>query len=332
MINNQLLGPWIRRFLMEHLVDERNLTRATQANYRDALALLMPFSAKKTGREIDRLSVEQLSPELVRQFLLHLEKDRGSSISTRNQRLAAIHSLAKFIGTRSPELLAWCGEVRAIPFKKAPRPMVAYLEKDELDALLAAPDIRTPLGRRDHAILLFLYNTGARADEAARATIADLARGSSPSIKIVGKGGKTRHCPLWDSTLGALKPLLLDRPAGEPLFLNRQGEQITRFGIFELVKRYAASAGSRMAGLRSKRVSPHTIRHTTAVHLLRAGVDINTIRAWLGHVSLDTTHIYAEVDVEMKAQALARCEIASATTRRKHWNSDRSLMAFLRSL
>lgn len=332
MIDNQLLGPWIRRFLMEHLIGERNLTRATQANYRDALALLMPFAAEKTGRAIDRLSIEQLSPELVRRFLLHLEKERGSSIATRNQRLAAIHSLAKFIGTRSPEHLAWCGQIRATPFKKAPRPSIPYLEKDEFDALLAAPDLQTTLGRRDHAILLFLYNTGARADETARAAISDLIRGSSPAVKIFGKGGKTRHCPLWDSTLDALKPLILDRPASEPLFLNRQGKQITRFGIFELVKRYAAAAGSRMAGLRLKRVSPHTIRHTTAVHLLRAGVDINTIRAWLGHVSLDTTHIYAEVDVEMKAKALARCEIASVTTRKKNWSSDRSLMAFLRSL
>jgi len=293
----------------------------------------MPFATKKTGTPVDRLTIiEHLSPELVRLFLLHLEKERGSSIATRNQRLAAIHALAKFIGMHSPEHIAWCAEIRAIPFKKAPRTTVPYLEKDELDALLQAPNRSTTLGRRDYALLLFLYNTGARADEAAKAKIADLTEGSSPSIKILGKGNKTRHCPLWTTTLGCLQPTIAGRSSGETIFLNRRREPLTRFGIFGLVKRYAAKAGMKMVCLRAKRISPHTIRHTTAVHLLRAGVDINTIRAWLGHVSLDTTHIYAEVDFETKAKALASCEIPRRAPIRKHWNTDRGLMAFLRSL
>ena len=167
MPDASLLGPWVRRFLMEHLVGERNLARNTQRSYRDTLRLLLPDVAQRTGKPVDRLAVTDLSAERVRQFLGELEEKRGCAIATRNQRLAAIHALARFIGLQAPELVEWCGQVRAVPFKKAPRAMVTYLEKAEMDALLAAPDLTTAQGRRDHALLLFLYNSGARADEAA---------------------------------------------------------------------------------------------------------------------------------------------------------------------
>jgi len=331
MVDKNLLGPWIRRFLMEHLVGERNLSPNTRSNYRDTLALLLPFTAKTIRKPIDRLTVEHISPDLLRRFLLHLEKDRHSSVATRNQRLAALHALAKFIGLHSPEHVDWCGAVRAVPFKKAPKASIPYLEKAEMDALLEAPDRSSALGYRDYAVLLFLYNTGARANEASSLTIGDLTFGSSPAVKILGKGSKTRHCPLWASTIKVLGPLIEGRASVEPLFRNRCGQPITRFGVYELVTRYSAKASAKTPSLRAKRLSPHTIRHTTAVHLLRAGVDINTIRAWLGHVSLDTTHIYAEVDLEMKAKALARCEVAAPRSRAP-WKTDRNLMAFLRSL
>ena len=162
-----LLGPWVRRFLMEHLVGERNLARNTQRSYRDTLRLLLPDVARRAGKPIDRLAVTDLSAERVRQFLSELEEKRGCAIATRNQRLAAIHALARFIGLHAPELVEWCGQVRAVPFKKAPQALVTYLEKAEMDALLAAPDLTTAQGRRDHALLLFLYNSGTRADEAA---------------------------------------------------------------------------------------------------------------------------------------------------------------------
>ena len=183
-----------------------------------------------------------------------------------------------------------------------------------MDALLAAPDRRTRQGLRDHALLLFLYNAGARCEEAARLTVADLDLGASPAVKILGKGNKIRLCPLWTSTVGTLRALTAGRAQHEPVFLNRRGEAITRFGIYGMVRRYAREATQRLSSLRAKRVSPHVIRHTTAVHLLRAGVDINTIRAWLGHVSLDTTNVYAEVDLEMKAKALDACEVATSRT------------------
>jgi site-specific recombinase XerD len=322
--------------LLEHLVGERNLARNTQHSYRDTLRLLLPFIARQARGAVDRLSIDDLSADRVRLFLQHLQEQRGCAVATRNQRLASIHSLAHFIGLHSPEHVAWCGQIRAIPLKKAPRPLVTYLEKKEMDAILAAPDLGTQQGVRDHAVLLFLYNSGARADEAAHVLIADLQLGLKPerdpsSVLIRGKGNKLRRCPLWARTVDELRPLVSSRRPQEHVFLNRRGQPLTRFGIHALVKRYALKATAELPELASKRVSPHTIRHSTATHLLRAGVDINTIRAWLGHVSLATTNIYAEVDLEMKAKALASCEVGEKE-KRKPYRENEGLMEFLRSL
>jgi len=336
MRDTSLLGPWVRRFLLEHLVSERNLARNTQQSYRDTLRLLLPDVARRTRKTIDRLAVTNLSADHVRQFLSELEQKRGCAIATRNQRLAAIHALARFIGLHAPELVEWCGQVRSVPFKKAPRALVTYLEKAEMDALLAAPDLMTAQGRRDHALLLFLYNSGARADEAAQVLIADLQLGLKPerdpsSVLIRGKGNKQRRCPLWARTVNELAALVQSRCPSEHVFLNRCGQPITRFGIHTLVERYVARVAEQVPSLTIKRVSPHTIRHTTATHLLRSGVDINTIRAWLGHVSLATTNVYAEVDLEMKAKALAGCEVEDPEPC-EPWREDEDLMAFLRNL
>ncbi len=336
MRNTSMLGPWVRRFLMEHMVSERNLARNTQRSYRDAFRLLLPAIARRARKPIDRLTVTDVSAKRVRQFLGDLEEKRRCAIATRNQRLAAIHALARFIGLHAPELVEWCGQVRTVPFKKAPRSPVTYLEKPEMDALLAAPDLTTAQGRRDHALLLFLYNAGARADETAQVRISDLTLPQVPerdlvSVLIRGKGNKLRRCPLWTQTVRELEPLVQGRGPNEHVFLNRRGQPITRFGIHTLVERCATSAVKKVPSLATKRVSPHTIRHTTATHLLRSGVDINTIRAWLGHVSLTTTNVYAEVDMEMKAKALATCEIKEET-RKKPWREDKGLMEFLRTL
>jgi integrase/recombinase XerD len=336
MTDKTLLGPWVRRFLLEHLVGERNLARNTQQSYRDALRLLLPFSALRLRKPIDQLVVEDLSADHVRDFLQDVEEQRKCSVATRNQRLAAIHSLAHFIGLRSPEHVGWCGEIRAILFKRGPHVLVTYLEKNEMDALLEAPDQGTMLGRRDHALLLFLYNTGARADEVAHVRITDLTLGPAPgrdlsSVLIHGKGSKLRRCPLWARTVNELSPLVGARAPAEYVFLNRSGQPLTRFGIHTLVERYATVAAKKQPSVAKKRVSPHTIRHTTATHLLRAGVDINTIRAWLGHVSITTTNVYAEVDLEMKAKALANCEVKDETPRAP-WRDDKGLMEFLRAL
>jgi len=326
-----LLGPWVRRFLLEHLVAERNLARNTQCSYRDALTLLIPFVADKLHQSVDRLTVINLSADLVRLFLADVEQSRKCSIATRNQRLAAIHALARFVGEHSPEHIAWCGQIRSIPFKKASKTLIPYLDKPEIDALLAAPDCQTLQGRRDHALMLFLYNSGARAHEAAQMLISELDP-VGRSVKIRGKGGKERQCPLWPSTVDELKPLIVNRSPSGNVFLNRSGHPITRFGIYALIERYVRRIQDQMPSLGTKRVSPHSIRHSTATHLLRAGVDINTIRAWLGHVSLDTTNIYAEIDLEMKANALAKCEVTNTNNSKRHWRDDPTLMAFLRAL
>jgi integrase/recombinase XerD len=335
MSDTSVLGPWIRRFLLEHLVGERNLSRNTQRSYRDTLALLMPFISRKVGKPVDQLSTADLTADRVRLFLADLEETRRCSIATRNQRLAAIHALARFVGLRSPEHIGWSGEIRTIPLKKTTTRPVAYLEKPEMDALLNAPDQSTAQGRRDYALLLFLYNSGARADEAAQLLIDDLQlsirKQDHSSTRIRGKGNKIRHCPLWLQTAQLLKAITDGRGATERVFLNRLRQPITRFGIHAMVQRYASRVAKQIPAMASKRISPHSIRHTSATHLLRAGVDINTIRAWLGHVSLDTTNIYAETDLEMKAKALACCEVKSPK-RKKRWRHDAGLMAFLKSL
>jgi integrase/recombinase XerD len=324
MRDPSLLGPWVRRFLMEHIVNERNLARNTQRSYRDTLQLILPEVARRVRKPIDRLDVIDVSADRVRLFLSELEEKRGCAITTRNQRLAAIHALARFIGLHAPELVEWCGQVRSVPFKKAPKALVTYL------------DMTTAQGCRDHALLLFLYNAGARADEAAQIRIGDLtlppiSDRDSASVLIQGKGNKSRRCPLWAQTVRELTPLVQGRGPSEHVFLNRCGRPITRFGIHTLVERTVARAVRQVPSLAGKQVSPHTIRHTTATHLLRSGVDINTIRAWLGHVSLTTTNVYAEVDMQMKAKALANCEV-EGKKKIAPWRKDKGLMEFLRAL
>ena len=209
------------------------------------------------------------------------------------------------------------------------------MEKDEIDELLRAPDRASEHGQRDYVLLLFLYNSGARATEAAKVLIDDLTWDSTGtgSVKIHGKGRKVRFCPLWKKTMAELRPLIRGREASDPLFLNRYGDPLTRFGVHALVTRHAQTAANKVPSLKTKRISPHTIRHTTATHLLRAGVDLNTIRAWLGHVSLDTTNIYAETDLAIKAKALAACDPGGGHRKiKKRWRDDPSLMDFLRKL
>lgn len=331
MRESAVLGPWIRRFLLEHLISERNLAANTRHSYRDTLCQLLPFVSARLHKAVDRLEVVDVSAQAVREFLGDVETGRGCGIATRNQRLGAIHALARFIGEHSPEHIAWCAQVRCVPYKKGTYATVPYLDKVEIDALLATPDRRTPQGRRDYALLLFLYNTGARASEASELTIGDLHLDHA-SVDILGKGHKRRQCPLWPVTVRELRALVNDRLPQEQVFLNRGGQQMTRFGVHALVERTAARAQDSMPSLATKRVSPHCIRHSTATHLLSSGVEINTVRAWLGHASLETTNVYAEIDLEGKARALAKCEVTAGQARSKQWHTDRNIIQFLRSL
>jgi site-specific recombinase XerD len=332
------MGPFVRRFLLEEIVADRNLTANTQKSYRDTIRLLFGFVADRHSTDPTRVTVEQVDAAVVRSFLTHLEEDRGNSISTRNQRLAALHSLFRFIGRLVPELVDHAAQIQAIPLRRTTTPVMPYLDKHEMDALIAVPDRGRAQGRRDYALLLLLYNTGARASEAAELTIAGLSLGTAPAARFHAKGRKIRTCPLWARTTKVLRDLLgarLDGPREEPVFLNVRGQPLTRHGVHALVARTVDKAAETVPSLRDKRVSPHTIRHTTAVHLLRAGVDINTIRAWLGHVSLETTNRYAEVDLEMKAQALETCAVHGSDLAPRpspSWQTDSGLMSFLASL
>lgn len=331
MTDRILLGHWIRRFLLEYAASERNLSPNTCASYRDMLVLLLPYVAESKGASVDTLAVTDLSAEVVRAFLAHLENERQCSTATRNQRLASIHTLARFIGAHSPQHVEWCAQIRMVPIKKGVATSVTYLEKPEIDALLAAPERSSGQGVRDHVLLLFLYNSGARVSEAASLRIGDI-DWHARSVRIVGKGKKERRCPLWANTIEHLRRLAGQRSNDAHVFLNRRREPITRYGIHTMVERYVVKLRTTTPQLRRKRISPHVIRHSTATHLLQAGVDINTIRAWLGHVSLDTTSIYAETDLATKKRALATLDRGRTGKTSGGWSRKPDVMAFLRSL
>jgi integrase/recombinase XerD len=214
---------------------------------------------------------------------------RPGTVAGENRQLAAIHALATFVGERCPELIPWCGEVRAVPFKRYDRPSLCYLDKPEIDVLLAEPDCATEQGRRDHGVLLFLYNTGARASEAAAVAIRDLDVRSdgSGSVRLVGKGGKTRNCPLWPTTMTSLRALTSGRSPDEPIFRNRRRVPITRFVVHATVTRYVTQPGRACPSLAKKAISPHVIRHTTATHLLRAAS--TSTRSARGSVTFQST-------------------------------------------
>ncbi|MCI0430209.1 MAG: site-specific integrase [Rhodospirillales bacterium] len=331
MSERDTLGPWLRRFLVEYIVTERNLARNTRTSYRDTFTLLLPFVSRKLRKPVDRLAVRELTSGLVLKFLGHLEEDRGCSVRTRNQRLAAIRAFARFVGSRDPAHVEWCGHIRAIASKKSMPPPVGWLTRTEMEAMLAVPDRKTSRGRREYALLLFLYNTGARVSEARQLKVRDLqfgrSKGGHDLVALHGKGGKTRQCPLWPETERVLADEISDRKAEDAVFVSRLGTPFTRFGVYRLIERCAA----RVPELEGRTITPHVIRHTTACHLVLAGVDINTIRAWLGHVSISTTNIYAEIDLTLKANAVALCEVGHPRPGRS-WKEDKDLMAFLKSL
>lgn len=337
-VSTDYLGYWMKRFFNEYIITIRNLSRNTLKSYRDTFRLLIKHMHAENNISPDKLLITDISKERVISFLNGLQSNRGVSEATRNQRIAALQSFAKYLSLQAPEHVEWCREMRNIPKKRAEKNLITYLEKAEMDALLEMPDRLTAQGRRDYALLLFLYNTGVRAEEAASMKISALtlpARKSDKTIPIatiIGKGRKTRRCPLWDKTVQILVTLTKGRGPDDPIFLNRLGQAITRFGIYEMVTRYGKMLETKMPNVKGKRISPHTIRHTTATHLLQAGVDINTIRAWLGHVSVNTTNIYAEVNLEMKAKALQSCSPEQSTKEKIKWENDENLLSFLENL
>ncbi len=317
---------------------QRGMSPLTVLSYRDATKLLLRFVAERERRPVVRLDVADLDATAVRDFLDHLEKKRGNEIATRNNRLAAVRSFFTFVAAEEPSLADHCHRVCAIPLKRAPVRSVPYLEQDEMQALLAAPDRSTPTGRRDHGVILFLYNTGARVQELIDVRASDLHLGRPPQVLLRGKGRKERICPFWASTARALRGLLdeaaISHDSDRKIFLNAQSEPITRFGVDYILKKYAPVAAETVPTLARKRVSPHTIRHTAAVHMLNAGVDLNVIRSWLGHVDLRTTSIYAEINLATKRKTIEACAPLSVKgrSRRPSWKRNPDLLSWLEGL
>jgi integrase/recombinase XerD len=335
MSPSQPLGPILHSFFADHLITVKGLRPASVRSYRDTIRLLLVFAATDKRCKITRLTLADLSFERIIAFLRHLEADRGNHARTRNQRLAVLHSLFEYIASRSPEMLAVCQQVAAIPSKRAAPPETRFLERDEVEQLLRGLPRQGRLALRDRALLLFLYNTGARVQEAADLRVEHLDLGEHPRVRLHGKGDKWRTCPLWQQTARTLEQLLEPLeppPTPETAVFSARGRPLTRFGIYKIVRRHAASLDDPRTG---RKVSPHTLRHTAAVHLLEAGVEVNVIRGWLGHADLTTTNRYAEITTNAKQQALLMTEppdTSAAPRTTPIWRSDETLLNWLASL
>ena len=306
-----LLANFMKRFFSHYLPIQKGLATNTLLAYRDAIKLLVCFAADTLRKSADALNVEEIDETLVLAFLDHLENVRGCTPRTRNARLAAIRVFFGFIAREEPVLLLQCQRVRTIPLKRTEYKTVEYLEENEMQALLDAVDVNARTTARDKALLLLLYNTGARVSEVVGIKIKDLRlQGAAAQVSLLGKGKKHRSCPLWPETTQALQAHLKTRapqdPKTEQLFLNANGAPVTRFGIRHILRKYADSARDKCLSMRTKAVNPHTIRHTTAMHLLRAGNDINMVSYWLGHADINTTHVYVEIDMDMKRRMLGK--------------------------
>jgi len=285
---------------------QKGLSANTILAYRDAIKLLLCYAADTLNRSVEDLCVEEIDESLVLDFLDHVEHTRGCSARTRNARLAAIRALFGFIAREEPSLVLHCQRIRTIPLKRTQHKTVGYLEENEMQALLDAVDFNSRSGVRDNALLLLLYNTGARVSEIVGLNVADLRLDGTAHVTLLGKGSKYRSCPLWPETVEALQEYLRQRTAKDPatqqLFLNANGSPLTRFGVRHIIGKLATAAKT----IAAKAVNPHTIRHTTAMHLLRAGNDVTMVSYWLGHADINTTHIYVEIDMEMKRQMLQK--------------------------
>jgi len=331
------LARSLRRFLTEHMSLARALSPNTVRSYRDTLVLLLRFLSTRTGRPVVALDLPDLDAEGTLAFLDDLEARRRNCAATRNVRLAAIHAFARFVASQHPEYVEAGQRLLSIPFKRTQLRVIEYLETEELRALLAAPDRTTLDGDRDYALFLLMFNTGGRVQEILDVRPSDLQLVRPYQVRLMGKGRKERLCPLWPQTASTLRDFLqrsrLEATSAERLFRNQRGEPLTRFGVRYLFRKYAAQASSVSPGLAKKRVHPHTMRHTSAVHLLQSGVDLVTISQWLGHASVNTTNRYAVVDLETRRAALSKaCPVGGASAVNTKWRDDASILAWLEAL
>jgi site-specific recombinase XerD len=324
----------LHAFFYERLVEQRNVSPHTVKSYRDTWRLFLRFAAARHKRAVAALTLADLTASDVTAFLQHSEQVRKVSIGTRNCRLAALRSFFCFVAETEPAAIAQCADVLHIPVKKSPTPAPQYLESAEIEAILDQPDRKCVEGQRDHVLLLFLYNTGARIQEALDVCPAAIRFEAPMCVRLFGKGRKERICPLWPETVALLKALRKRQPCtdDEPLFVNRYGAPLGASGVRFKLAQYVQAAARAVPSLASKKVSPHTFRHAAAVHLVAAGVDVTVIRSWLGHVHLDTTNHYAQANLDTKREALERLELSSKMKNPPRWRRDASVLVWLDSL
>jgi integrase/recombinase XerD len=330
------LARALHGFFCQHLSEVRGLSPHTLHSYRDSLTLLLRFVAVQCARAVAHLDVPDLTPQVIIAFLRDLEDSRGNTVTTRNVRLAAIHAFFRYLAMQHPETLEQAQRVLAVPFKRAATREAEYLDYAEIQAILAAVDRGHGDGERDYALLSTLFNTGARVQELLDLRPDDLQLVRPYRIRLVGKGRKERLCPLWPQTAEVLEVYCrhraLDPKSTEPLFSNRRGSALTRYGVRYILAKYVGQAAITTPSLRPKRIHPHTIRHATAYHLLKAGVDLVTISHWLGHASVTTTNRYATIDLDMKRRAIESAAAPEYPPTPTHWRSDASILEWLQAL
>lgn len=334
MSKANLFPNLLRAFFYEWLVEQRNASIHTVRSYRDAWRLFLRFVAQRARKKVTLVMLADLTASEVIAFLGHAEHERGGTIGTRNCRLAAIRSFFNFVATKDPTSIVQCVEILNIPVKRAPVSEPCYLDPSEVTAILAQPNRSTIEGMRDHALLSFLYNSGARIQEALD-LCPEAIRFDAPScVRLLGKGRKERICPLWPETVLLVRKLLERQPRApdERLFVNRYGEPLSASGVRFKLAAYVKAAAEALPSLRSKHVTPHSFRHATAVHLVSAGVDVTVIRSWLGHVSLDTTNHYARANLETKRKALEQVDAPITGKAPPSLKRDASLIAWLDAL
>ena len=338
-MKDQSLATVIHNYFLTYLPRDKGLQSSTIRSYRDSLRLFLIFVAGVNRRGVSELDLGHLDYQAVQAFLHNMEAERGNAISSRNQRLAALHVFYEYIGRTLPEMLPTCAKVAAIPMKGCPLPEMKFLARDEVEALFACIPAQDRLARRDRALLMLLYNTGARVSEVAQLTMGQLTLHTPAQVRLLGKGAKWPTCPLWNQTAKAMQAML-DEPAPNlppdaPVFVGPDQRPITRFGIYKRIRHYAQIWETSAKPVSQIRVTPHVLRHSTAVHLLEAGVEPNVIRGWLGHVSLETTNRYAEITLRMKTEALELCDPVPGGlehSRKSGWQDDANLLAWLSSL
>jgi integrase/recombinase XerD len=328
----RLIAPLVQAFFTHHLVCQRRASPHTVASYRDTFKLLIRHRSETTGRKPSDLTVEDLQAPAILEFLDNIERNRGNSIQTRNARLAAIRSFFRLVALRDPARIDLAAQVLAIPVKRADRRLIGYLTRPEMDAILATPSTQTWIGRRDYALLLTLYNTGARISEILALRQHHLAFGATSLLHLKGKGRKERSVPLWPTTSRTLRAWVTDcGDRGDSiLFPSVRGGPLSTDGANYILQKAVRRAWPTAPTLKAKKISPHVLRHTTAMHLFQSGVEIAVIALWLGHESLDTTHMYIQADLKTKEQALGKLHPVEGGFPR--FKPDDALLAFLSAL